>query len=85
MIYFFPNAEMSVSLVFTTEGQPPPAAERAAPLRPVGQADSSSVSGPAWAASPGRQCQLAAWFLWDYVGDEWARQEEDSWQVAALH
>ena len=83
MIYFFPNAEVSLPLVFTPEGQPPPAAERAAPLRPVSQADSSSVSGPARAASPGRQCQLATWFLGDYVGDEWARQKEDSWQVPA--
>lgn len=83
--YLFCNSEMSVCLVFAFQGKPAPAAKRVAPLCQVGQADSSSVSGPTRAASSGRQCQLASRLLRDHAGDEWARQEKDPWQVAALH
>ena len=61
---------MSVFPLFTTEGKPAPAAERAASLCQVGQADSGSVSGPTRAASLGRQCQLAPRLLRDHAGDE---------------
>lgn len=81
-VYFIPNQEMSIFLVFTSEGKPSPVAERVAPLCQVGQADSGSVSGPTWAASPGRQCQLTPWLFWDYAGDERTWQEKDPWQVA---
>lgn len=83
--YLFCNSEMSVCLVFNLQGKPAPAAKRVAPLCQVGQADSSSVSGPTRAATSGRQCQLASRLLRDHAGDEWARQEKDPWQVAALH
>ncbi len=68
-------------MLFPSVGQPATPSEGAAALCQAGQAESSSVPGPAWAAAPGHQHHLPSGLLRAPAGRQRERQEKDARQV----